>query len=180
MAVIQGLIVSFLLLLLGTCAQSVNPAYDAGFNTEPTPIYAGSVLTSTFNSGTGPRNIMLFFDATSPPIYNTDYVYVSNATDGLVMVADVGPVIIYLQATIQYGATWSNDESSPVLVNLVINGVSAGISPLLNSGPSSTYSMYKYINYALFNGGTVEVNLQYNSNDAPQFSNFFISITPMS
>jgi hypothetical protein len=147
---------------------------------DPTPIYSGEVQVATFNAGSGPRNQFLYFDSTNATIYNTNYVLITNTTEGLVMVADIGPVMVYIQATVQFGVTWSNDESSPVLVNLIVNGFSAGITPMTNSGSSSNYSVYKYFNYALYSYNTVGINLQYNSNDAPQFSNFFLSIIPMS
>ena len=179
MLAIRNLISFFLVLLLGICALSVNPAFDAGFNKEPPPIYAGSVSITAFNNGTGPRNVFLFFDGVNAAIYNASYVYVNNVTDGLVTVSDVGPATIYLQTSVQYGATWSLDESSPVLLNLVINGMSAVTLPLINYGASSTYSVYKYINYVVPNNTTIRINLQYNSNDSPQFNNFFLSLTPM-
>ena len=163
----------------GTDAPQVSN-FAISITPNPTPIYAGQALITEFNSETGPRTKFLYLDTTNATNYNTNFVLITNTTTGLAMVADIGPVVIYVQATVQYGATWSNDESSPVLMNVLINGFSAGISPLINSGPSNTYSIYRYINYALYNTATLDINLQYDSADSPQFSNVFLSITPMS
>lgn len=168
-------------ILLSTTVSSVNPANDAGLNTVPTPWYAGQALTATFNGGSGPRSMFLYFDNVTPSYYDIANVNVttSGVADGIQVInMDVTAVVIYVQATIQYGPTWSVDESSPVLLDFHSGFTSFQIEPLLNTGPNSTYSIYQYISTAEWYANSFRVLVQYASADAPQFTNFFVSITP--
>ena len=174
----------FCVVFLSTTVCSVNPANDAGLNTVPTPWYAGQARVSSFNAGIGPRSVYLYFDNATALYYDVANVNVTSAdgiADGIQIVSMAfTPVIIYVQATVQYGPTWSADESSPVLLDFHAGTTSFQVVPLLNTGANSTYSIYEYVSTSEWYGNSFRVLVQYASADAPQFTNFFVSITPYS
>lgn len=168
--------------LLGALVDSVNPASDAGLNITPTPYWSGNGIVDTFNGGMGPRSLVVYFDNTTATYYDTSNVLVTSTdtSDGIQFIdeAIAGELLIYVQATVTFGSSWSADESSPVLLDLHSNGNSFKIVPMLNLGASTTYSVYSYSYYYFATGDVFRIRLQYASADAPQFTNLFVSIVP--
>ncbi len=169
------------LFLTFAIVESVNPASDAGLNITPTPWYAGQAQVAGFNSGTGPRNVALYFDNSTAAYYNTVnvLVYSSDTLDGVQFIGS-SLMAIYVQATVSFGPTWSVDESSPVILDLHSGSSSYKLIPLFNTGVNATYSVYDYSYYYFNTGDTFRIFVQYASSDAPQFSNFFVSVIPYS
>ena len=113
------------------------------------PLYSGNALTQPFNSVFGPQTQFLFFDNASAPYYNTSLVLVDGITDGIQILSNVGAVLIHLQATVQFAASWSDVSIAPLFLTWQLDNATITQVPATNIGVPSTFICYRHFSYFL-------------------------------